>query len=43
MFSASTPTCHITWAALEYLRAGYQIYNSDNARNGVALRYGFWF
>jgi hypothetical protein len=26
-----------------YLRAGYQIYNNDNARNGVALRYGFWF
>lgn len=26
-----------------YLRAGYQIFNHDNARNGVALRYGFWF
>jgi hypothetical protein len=26
-----------------YLRAGYQIYNNGNARNGVVLRYGFWF
>jgi hypothetical protein len=26
-----------------YLRAGYQIYNYDRMRNGVALRYGFWF
>ncbi|MBO0857120.1 MAG: hypothetical protein J2P21_01430 [Chloracidobacterium sp.] len=26
-----------------YLRAGYQIYNNDNTRNGVTLRYGFWF
>jgi len=26
-----------------YLRAGYQIYNTDSSRNGVALRYGFWF
>lgn len=26
-----------------YLRAGYQIFNNDRARNGVALRYGFWF
>lgn len=26
-----------------YLRAGYQISNSDHTRNGVVLRYGFWF
>ncbi len=26
-----------------YLRAGYQIYNNSDARNGVTLRYGFWF
>jgi hypothetical protein len=25
-----------------YLRAGYQIYNNGNTRNGVTLRYGFW-
>lgn len=26
-----------------YLRAGCQIYNNGNTRNGVTLRYGFWF
>ncbi|HEX4947358.1 MAG TPA: hypothetical protein VFZ34_11865 [Blastocatellia bacterium] len=26
-----------------YLRAGYQIFNHDRARNGIVLRYGFWF
>ncbi len=26
-----------------YVRAGYQIFNQDRTRNGVMLRYGFWF
>lgn len=26
-----------------YMRAGYQIFNQDRTRNGVMLRYGFWF
>lgn len=30
-------------AGHHYLRAGYQIYNNGDARNGVVLRYGFWF
>jgi hypothetical protein len=41
-FGAFTPG--ISYAkGHHYLRAGYQIYNHDNSRNGVILRYGFWF
>jgi hypothetical protein len=41
-FGAFTPG--ISYAkGHHYLRAGYQIFNHDSSRNGVTLRYGFWF
>jgi hypothetical protein len=41
-FGAFTPGVSFV-KGQHYLRAGYQIYNNGNTRNGVTLRYGFWF